>query len=82
MGINSSRFTTEIKEFKEISKTITDQSLLLMNESIQSTTPKECIEIASELVRIFAIIGARGVFATHLTDIAHMCDEINNSYGI
>lgn len=82
VGINSSRFTTEIKEFKEISKTITDQSLLLMNESIQSTTPKECIEIASELVRIFAIIGARGVFATHLTDIAHMCDEINKDEDV
>ncbi len=82
VGINSSRFTTEIKEFKEISKTITNQSLLLMNESIQSTTPKECVEIASELVRIFAIIGARGVFATHLTDIARMCDEINKDEDI
>lgn len=82
VGINSSRFTTEIKEFKEISKTITNQSLLLMNESIQSTTPKECVEIASELVKIFAIIGARGVFATHLTDIARMCDEINKDEDI
>lgn len=82
VGINSSRFTTEIKEFKEISKTITNQSLLLMNESIQSTTPKECVEIASELVKIFAIIGARGVFATHLTDIARMCDEINKDKDI
>lgn len=78
IGINSSRFTTEIKEFTEISKTATDKSLLLMNESLQSTTPKECVDIASELTRIFAIIGVKGIFATHLTDIAFMCGEINS----
>lgn len=76
-GINTSRFTTEIKEFKTISDAITDRSLLLMNESIQSTTPQECVEIAEELVRIFCIIGVRGVFATHLTDLAEKCDELN-----
>jgi len=75
-GINSSRFTAEIKQLKTISDTITSNSLLLMNESIQSTTPKECTEIAAELVRIFCIIGVRGIFATHLTDLGYMCDEI------
>ncbi|MGN0643094.1 MAG: DNA mismatch repair protein MutS [Huintestinicola sp.] len=75
-GINSSRFTTEIKQFKTISNTITENSLLLMNESIQSTTPKECCDIASELVKIFCIIGTRGIFATHLTELAYLCDDI------
>lgn len=70
VGIDASRFTTEIKEFKAISDTITDRSLLLMNESIQSTTPQECIDIAGQLVRIFCVIGVRGLFATHLTDMA------------
>ncbi len=77
-GINASRFTTEIKQFKRISDTITKNSLLLMNESIQSTTPKECVEIAAELVRIFTVIGARGAFATHLTELAFMCDGFNS----
>lgn len=78
VGINSSRFTTEIKELKTISDTITDRCLLLMNESIQSTTPAECMEIAAEIVRIFTIIGARGLFATHLTGLAKMTDEFNS----
>ncbi len=78
VGINSSRFTTEIKELKTISDTITDRCLLLMNESIQSTTPAECMEIAAEIVRIFTIIGARGFFATHLTGLAKMTDEFNS----
>ena len=76
-GIDSSRFTTEIKEFKQISDVITNHSLLLMNESIQSTTPSECVDIASQLVRIFAVMGVRGIFATHLVDIAAKADELN-----
>ncbi|MCM1524210.1 MAG: DNA mismatch repair protein MutS [Ruminococcus sp.] len=75
-GINASRFTTEIKDMKTIIDLITENSLLLMNESIQSTTPKECGEIAEELVRIFCIIGVRGIFATHITELALKCAEI------
>ncbi len=78
-GIDASRFTTEIKEFKDISEVITNHSLLLMNESIQSTTPRECVDIAVSLVNIFAILGVRGVFATHLVDIAPKALELNDS---
>lgn len=81
-GINTSRFTTEVKEFKAISEVITNHSLLLMNESIQSTTPVECVEIAAKLVRIFCILGVRGVFATHLTDIALRAEELNGDTAL
>lgn len=76
-GIDASRFTTEIRQFKEIIDTITPQSLLLMNESIQSTTPKECVDIAAEIVKIFCRTGVRGIFATHLTEIAAKVPELN-----
>ncbi len=75
-GINASRFTTEIKDLKVISDLITGKSLLLMNESIQSTTPIECEEISEELVRIFCILGVRGIFATHITGLASKCASI------
>ena len=75
-GINASRFTTEIKDLKLISDLVSENSLLLMNESIQSTTPKECAEIAGEITRIFCIIGVRGIYATHITELALMCDDI------
>ena len=78
-GINASRFTTEIKQFRTISETITDNSLLFMNESIQSTTPDECVDIAYEMVRIFTSIGVRGIFATHLPELAERIDELNQS---
>ena len=78
MGINSSRFTEEVKDLKKIADSISDNSLLLMNESIQSTTPKECLDIAGEFVRIFTMLGARGIFATHLAELALRMDEINS----
>ncbi len=78
VGINTSRFTEEVKDLKKIADNITDNSLLFMNESIQSTTPKECLEIAGEFVRIFTILGARGIFATHLSELALKTDEINS----
>ena len=78
-GINASRFTTEIKQFRTISETVTDRSLLFMNESIQSTTPRECVEIAYEMVRIFTKIGVRGIFATHLPELADRIPELNAS---
>lgn len=77
-GIDTSRFTTEVKEFKAISDVITNHSLLLMNESIQSTTPGECVDIAKRLLRIFCVLGVRGVFATHLTELANYAAEINS----
>lgn len=79
LGIDSSKFTSEIKDFKLISETISENSLLLMNESIQSTTPNECIAVAKELLNIFCIIGARGVFATHLIDLADFIEDINSN---
>lgn len=81
-GINSSRYTTEIKEFKTISDVITDRSLLLMNESIQSTTPTECIVTAEAIVKIFSLIGVRALFATHLVDLARRVDVLNDDPDI
>ncbi len=82
IGIDASKFTSEIKEFKIISNTITPESLLLMNESIQSTTPNECIEISKELLKIFCTIGVRGILATHLIDLVSVIDEINDDSDI
>lgn len=76
-GIDSGKFTSEIKQFKTIIDNITENSLLLMNESIQSTTPTECVDIASRLVELFAGKGVRGIFATHLIDLAMKVDELN-----
>lgn len=77
VGLNSSRFTQECKQFKETLDTATSHSMLLLNESIQSTTPTECVYIATELAKIFRCVGVRGVYATHLLELARSLDRLN-----
>lgn len=78
VGLNTSRFTQECKQFKVTVDNATRHSMLLLNESIQSTTPTECVYIATELTKIFRCIGVRGVYATHLLDLARNLDNLNS----
>lgn len=77
VGLNTSRFTQECKQFKVTIDTATKYSMLLLNESIQSTTPTECVYIATELTKIFRCVGVRGVYATHLLELARSLDTLN-----
>ena len=77
VGLNTSRFTQECKQFKVTVDNATRYSMLLLNESIQSTTPTECVFIATELTKIFRCIGVRGVYATHLLELAKNLDKLN-----
>ncbi len=77
VGLNTSRFTQECKQFKVTVDNATRYSMLLLNESIQSTTPTECVYIATELTKIFRCIGVRGVYATHLLELAKNLDKLN-----
>lgn len=77
VGLNTSRFTQECKQFKVTVDNATKYSMLLLNESIQSTTPTECVYIATELTKIFRCIGVRGVYATHLLELAKNLDKLN-----
>ncbi|MCD8095918.1 MAG: hypothetical protein LUE12_07300 [Ruminococcus sp.] len=76
-GINSSRFTVEIKELKRICDNMTDKSLVILNESLQSTTPAECLEIAKIHLEILAAAGVKGLFVTHLTGLYDEISKIN-----
>ena len=77
VGLNTSRFTQECKQFRVTVDNATRYSMLLLNESIQSTTPTECVFIATELTKIFRCIGVRGVYATHLLELAKNLDKLN-----
>lgn len=82
VGLNTSRFTNEIKQFREIGDYADKYCMLLMNESIQSTTPVECVDIASELLKFFAKKGVRGIFATHLTDLAYKAEKLGDGTDV
>ena len=76
-GINTSRFTEEVRQLAEICDCITPRSAVIMNESLQSTTPEECIEIAAIHLEILAASGVSGLYVTHLNSLYKKVQEIN-----
>ena len=76
-GIDTSRFTVEIKELKKIVVSMTSHSLVILNESLQSTTPEECMKIAAIHCELFASAGVRGIYVTHLTGLYNEFERIN-----
>jgi DNA mismatch repair ATPase MutS len=78
LGIDTSRFTMEIKDLKKIVCHMTKYSMVILNESLQSTTPDECLKIAEIHTEIMAAAGVRGLYVTHLTELYSKLDRINS----
>jgi DNA mismatch repair protein MutS len=56
-------------------------SLVLLNESLSSTSPGEGVYLARDILKAFRHLGVRAVFATHMHELADV-DTINqNSEG-
>lgn len=64
------RLAEEAARLRQIFEQVSDQSLILLNESLASTTPAEALYLAQDVVCGLRVIGARGIFATHLVELA------------
>ena len=67
--IATGRLAEEADRFAEIFAAITTGSLLLMNESLSSTSPGESLYLAEDILRALCSLGVRCVFATHLHEL-------------
>lgn len=56
---------------------ITDNSLVLLDESFSSTGAYEASYIAADVLMAFSKIGSRVIFATHLHELSSQLDDIN-----
>lgn len=77
-SLDTGRLADEARRLSEIIDAITDRSLLLLNESFASTSPHEAVSLASELLRVLSETGVRGVYATHLHELAVRCREFGS----
>ncbi len=75
--IDKGRLGEECARLREILDAVTKDSLILLDESLSSTGAYEASSIASELLSGFAAIACRGIFSTHLHDLAASVDTIN-----
>lgn len=70
------RLAEEAARLREICIAVTPHSLVLLNESLSSTTPGEAISLAEAIIAALRAVGVRAVFATHLIDLAERLAEI------
>ncbi len=71
------RLGEEAQRLNAIFEHATRDSLVLLNESLSSTSPGESLYLARDVVRALRMLGVRAIFATHLHDLAAGCDTIN-----
>ncbi|MDQ2084938.1 hypothetical protein RBH29_00610 [Herbivorax sp. ANBcel31] len=73
------RLGEESKRLKEIFNEATQYSLILLNESLQSTSPYEGLYISKEVIMGLKLLGARTIFATHFHELALNLEKLNSS---
>jgi DNA mismatch repair protein MutS len=76
---DAGRFGEEASRLGKIFEQVTRHSLVLLNESLSSTSFGESLYLAQDLVRILRRIGTRAIYSTHLHELANRADELNGS---
>ncbi len=71
------RLSEEAARLAEIFQNLTPHDLVLLNESLSSTSPRESFYLALDIVRALRLYEARAVFATHLHELAENLDQLN-----
>ena len=77
--IDKGRLGEECSRLSEIFEKVTEDSLVLLDESLSSTGSFEGAYIASEVLEGFSLVKCRGIFSTHLHDLAARVDSINET---
>jgi len=76
---DAGRFGEETMRLRKIFEQVTRYSLVLLNESLSSTSFSESLYLAQDLVRILRRIGTRAIYSTHMHELANRVDELNDS---
>ncbi|TMV52001.1 hypothetical protein FE783_03395 [Paenibacillus mesophilus] len=76
-NIDNGRLGEESKRLHDIFMSATRHSLVLLNESLSSTSSRDSLYLARDVVKGFKVLGCRAVYATHLLELAAGADRIN-----
>ena len=77
--IDKGRLGEECSRLSQIFDEVTEYSLVLLDESLSSTGSYEGAYIAAEVLEGFSMARCRGIFSTHLHDLAAATDSINSA---
>lgn len=70
------RLGEEAERLRRIFGNLTSHSLVLLNETLSSTSQGEGIYLAQDLVRILHMLGTRAIYTTHFHELAAGLDDI------
>jgi len=73
------RFGDEAKRLHEIFARVTRHSLVLLNESLSSTSAGESFYVGQDILRALRLLGVRAIFSTHLHELAAGIGELNRA---
>lgn len=76
-GMESGRLGEEAKRLRDIFQQATAHSLVLLNESLASTSASESYYLARDVVSCLRMLGTRAIYVTHLHELAEDSDAIN-----
>jgi DNA mismatch repair protein MutS len=75
-GLDLGRLGEEASRIHDLFRRVTRHHLVLLNESLSTTSPGEGIYLARDVIRAIRMIGAQAIFATHLHELGDI-DPIN-----
>ena len=75
--VDLGRLGEESQRMSEIFSVATNESLLLFNESLATTSFEEGLYIAKDVVKALRYLGPRTIFNTHMHELAMNLDEVN-----
>ena len=79
--IDKGRLGEECARLREIFNALDGNGMVLLDESLSSTGAYEASYIAEEILCALAVKGVRGIFSTHLHDLALATGRINERSG-
>jgi len=76
-SVGKGRFGEECDRLQDMLSRVNENSLVLLDESLSGTNSYEAAVIAEEIITAMSVIGCRGIFATHLFELAKEVHKIN-----
>jgi DNA mismatch repair protein MutS len=77
LDLGTGRLGDEAQRLKMIFEHATRSSLVLLNESLASTSPGESLYLAQDVVAALRHVGVRAIYTTHLHELAAAAEQIN-----
>jgi DNA mismatch repair protein MutS len=71
------RFGEEAGRISAMFDSATRHSLILLNESLSSTSWSESLYLAQDILRVLRMLGTRALYATHLHGLAASAEQVN-----